>query len=500
MRQSRSTQRALLLALAALLGLAPPIAAIWQRGPPEESADGLALMQVAASTGVQSSLVAHHMKAPADDVESAPTTKQHSTLATILVGCSIAVVAVAFAVLIGRMAPSAEGGFGSRSIGLLGGTMLIANNTAGPTISLMPGLTQEAGWLPCILVMVTLAFVSAVCGNMLLDAVRRMPGNWDFSERVEFADILKHYLHPVVYCLGMCCFTAYLILTLMTYIIQTSQVIDYAFLDGFGCAFGLDFTKGFRCGTVEDSSTPFGDGVVLSVSLVLLAVMCGPMASKNLDDSIVAQVVAMGGLVVLAFSWLGLLCHRADFPTFDWLPAATPNLKGLISTMLFNFAFLSSLPSWACEKKPEVSVNLVFFLSLSFVVVIYTTLGIVGALALPPPRHGENLFSQLNNDGGFSSATVLVYPILQNFTSIPVFAIILRYNVMRLTSCGVRTATVIAFGVPWLLSVLFYTGKGFQNIAEFGGLTFSAIVNFGFPVLLFFIANVKFPLKEDAGH
>jgi hypothetical protein len=285
----------------------------------------------------------------------------------------------------------------------------------------------------------------------------------------------------------------------MTYIIQTSQVIDYAFLDGVGCAFGFDFTKGFRCGTVKDSSTPFGEGVVLSVSLILLALLCAPMASKNLDDSIVAQVVAMCGLVVLAASWLGLLCHRDGFPNFDHLPHATPNVKELISTMLFNFAFLSSLPSWACEKRPEVSVNRVFFLALSLVVVIYTTLGIVGALSLPPPSRGENLFSQLNSGGGFSSATVLAYPILQNFTSIPVFAIILRYNFMRLTSFGVLPATVMAFGVPWLLSVLFYTGKGFQHIADFGGFTFSAIVNFGFPILLLFITNLKLSPKGDTG-
>jgi amino acid permease len=158
--------------------------------------------------------------------------------------------------------------FGSKSIGLFGGSMLLANNVAGPTVSLMPALTQQAGWLVMVIVLVFVSVISAVCGKLLLAAMRGMPKNENFQMRVEFPDLLKFYLPRAWYHLSMLSYLGFMVMTLMTYVIQTAQVLDYASVHSIGCAWGLQLypSFGIMCGTEEYSSTPFGDCIVISAS------------------------------------------------------------------------------------------------------------------------------------------------------------------------------------------------------------------------------------------
>ncbi|CAE7307236.1 SPAC1F5.02, partial [Symbiodinium necroappetens] len=103
------------------------------------------------------------------------------------------------------------------------------------------------------------------------------------------------------------------------------------------------------------------------------------------------------------------------------LPVATTAQSSLVGTVLFNFAFTSTLPSWVNEKKAEVSVGATFWTVMGYVVVTYTVIGVVGGMAYPPfYTTDENLFSKLNAGGSrLGQATVAAYPMLQNVTSIP---------------------------------------------------------------------------------
>lgn len=389
--------------------------------------------------------------------------------------------------------PHRSSSFGSKSIGLWGGSMLLANNVAGPTVSLMPALTQQAGWLAMVVVLVSVGIVSAVCGKLLLAAMRGMPKNENFQMRVEFPDLLRFYLPRSWYLLSMLVYLGFMVLTLMTYVIQTAQVLDYAFVHSTGYAWGLQLYPDFgpMRGAETHSSTPFGDSTVVSVSFLVLAMVCGPLSYKNLDDNVPLQVLSIVGLTLLAAVWLTILPGMPDFPS--QLPMATSSVHNVIGTTLFNFAFVGSLPSWANEKLPEVSVNRSFAFSLGYVVIVYAAVGIVGGLAYEPYYvTDENLFSKLNVSGQLvARLTVFLYPILQNFTSIPVFSIILRYNFMQLGWLGPRAAANVAFALPWVLSIFFYTGHGFEMISNWGGLFFSSVVNFLLPVVLFALCGLR---------
>merc|ERR1712087_564819 len=99
-------------------------------------------------------------------------------------------------------------------------------------------------------------------------------------------------------------------------------------------------------------------------------------------------------------------------------------------------------------------------MGMGYVVVIYSVVGIIGGMAYKPfYMTDENLFSKLNAGGSrLGQATVTAYPMLQNFTSIPVFSILIRYNLIQ---SGVDSSTAFMFAVvlPWAMSIAFYTGR-----------------------------------------
>mmetsp|Transcript_85333 Transcript_85333/g.151193 ORF Transcript_85333/g.151193 Transcript_85333/m.151193 type:complete len:437 (-) Transcript_85333:107-1417(-) len=387
------------------------------------------------------------------------------------------------------------GSFGSKSIGLLGSVMLLTNNLAGPTVVLMPALAQEAGWLAMIATMIFLAELSAICGTMLLAAMRNIPGNEDFSLRVEYHDIVRNYFPDPIATLAIFCYHSYLTLTLMSYIISSAQVLDFAAMDFFGCAYGLELWPQIStlCGSTEDSSTPFGQVIVVPGSFLLVALICTPFAVKNLDDNVALQVFAIVGFTGIAGLWIYIMekeFFSRSVPTP--LPMATKSQGNLFSTLLFNFAFMSTIPSWANEKHSKVSVGWSFCLTMSYLVVVYATIGIVGGLAYPPYFDTDaTLFSKLNGSGSrMAEISVIAYPMLQNFTSIPVFSVLIRYNLNQ-AGWSARVSTVMAVGMPWVLSIPFYTGKGFENLSEVGGLWTSSVINFIVPVAVYCISRQR---------
>ncbi|CAL1134958.1 unnamed protein product [Cladocopium goreaui] len=372
----------------------------------------------------------------------------------------------------------------SKSIGLVGGVMLLINNLAGPTIVSMPALAQEAGWFSLFLVQAVVAGFSSLCGLMLIEAMRCIPGNHHFEQTIEFTNLASFYLPHQLYVGTMICYHINSILNLMSLIIQSGQVMDYIMLNVYGCAPGLQLglRAAYVCGTQTDSVTPFGDRLVLSSSMLAVALICAPFAVKNLDDNAI---------------WIALLLLEPAFPR-NALPSVTTSQSSLIGTVLFNFAFTSALPSWVNEKKSDVPVGVTFWTTMSFVVVLYSLVGIIGGMAYSPFYDtNENLFSKLNASGSrIGQITVAAYPMLQNVTSIPVLAILIRCNLIQ-GGVPSSAATFIAVALPWLMSIPFYTGSGFDTIAELGGLATSSVINFMIPLMMYVVAVGRKKEREE---
>merc|ERR1712032_45774 len=125
-------------------------------------------------------------------------------------------------------------------------------------------------------------------------------------------------------------------------------------------------------------------------------------------------------------------------------------------------------------------------------------IGIVGGMAFLPffAAGDETLFSKLNATGSqLARITVALYPLLQNLTSIPVFSILMRYNLLKM-GCGYYVAVFLAVVAPWVLSVPFYGSGGFQEIAQVGGMFVSPLVNLFIPAAMFY-CSVSARMSKD---
>jgi len=84
-------------------------------------------------------------------------------------------------------------------------------------------------------------------------------------------------------------------------------------------------------------------------------------------------------------------------------------------------------------------------------------------------------------------------------SSIPVFSIIIRYNLIE---SGVVTnkkaANFWAVIFPWIIGVFFYTGAGLDSVINWTSLFVNGLVNFIIPLLLYIMAHRKHPLRNNS--
>jgi hypothetical protein len=65
-----------------------------------------------------------------------------------------------------------------------------------------------------------------------------------------------------------------------------------------------------------------------------------------------------------------------------------------------------------------------------------------------------------------SQIACYVFPIANLVTSIPVFAIIVRYNIVNTGILPLWAANVVAVALPWALSLFFYAGNQLTQVGE----------------------------------
>ena len=75
-----------------------------------------------------------------------------------------------------------------------------------------------------------------------------------------------------------------------------------------------------------------------------------------------------------------------------------------------------------------------------------------------------------------------MFPLVAFVSSIPVFSIIIRYNLLHNKICNKFVANLIAVIMPWCIALPFYNGQGLDNVTNYSSLFFSILINFVIPV------------------
>jgi len=228
---------------------------------------------------------------------------------------------------------------------------------------------------------------------------------------------------------------------------------------------------------------------------VVILVIAIPLGYYNLDDNIIVQKVAYSIFMLIAiewfafFSWRGLDLKRVPF----W----GNNQSGVLGTIIFNYAYVVSVPSWVNEKKEGVSINKSLWGASLLSTSLFIIIGIMGAWCYEFDNDGQDLLDVINTSALthtdvfriISRVTVYLFPIVTQLSGIPVFSIIIRYNLLENQICGKFWANIWAVIFPWVVAVPFYTGSGLATIISWASLFVNGFINYIIPLLLFIMSH-----------
>jgi len=214
----------------------------------------------------------------------------------------------------------------------------------------------------------------------------------------------------------------------------------------------------------------------------------------NLDENIAIQIVSftMLGLLttvfIINYAYTGLDFHRVP------MIGDTSQFSAALGTVVFNYAYIILLPSWVNEKKAEVSVNKTIWYSGIGATVMYVLMGWLGAAAFPSVNANvldvlvsPHLPAGMNVSPGwhqFIQVCAMLFAMGIIGLGIPVFCIMMRYNLLVSRVCGANMALFWGNVFPYLVAWLLYQGDLSQTLIQWTGNTTNAAINFLAPLLL----------------
>ena len=80
-----------------------------------------------------------------------------------------------------------------------------------------------------------------------------------------------------------------------------------------------------------------------------------------------------------------------------------------------------------------------------------------------------------------------MFPIANLMSSIPVFSILIRYNLINSGICKKHTANLFAVLLPWVLSLFFYAGNQLSLLMSWSAAIFFVLLNFVIPLYMFIV-------------
>jgi len=387
---------------------------------------------------------------------------------------------------------------GAKAIGFVGSVAVLLNNLLGPGIANFPGMYQQSGWLVPTSLIVLCVVSSLASSAMLLASIRAYPGNKDYDVRVEYGTLCRHYLHRSVSVIFQGLFQLAMLSANVSNIIQTAQVCDYLFVDMAGASCTIELFPDFEvlCRASRSDITPFGAGkLLISAGMATVAVLSIPLGYWNLEENIRAQNTALLVILLSISLWVWIFCalglEEERVPTF------ASSYRNMGGTVLFNFMFVSTLPSWVCEKQPHVRPMRTITAVLMVSMVGYILVGLLGGMAFEPFFNSSNtLLSELQHISPeaprtlrvVAHSTIQAYSVSANMASIPIFCILMRYNLQDGMGISRFWASAISILVPFVLAIGFYCGEGFHTAVNLSGTFTCALVNLIGPSLFFICA------------
>ncbi|CAI5460741.1 unnamed protein product [Closterium sp. Yama58-4] len=353
---------------------------------------------------------------------------------------------------------------------------------------------------------------------MMCEAQQRIPGNKGFARRFEYCTLVRHYFGDRWYTLAQIGFNAGLLASNIASMIVTSQVLDSVVYRLAGTSYGLDYgqwpptfieslaTGGAGGNVCAWGTTTSGDcnRSVISLGFVLAMAVCVPFARLNLDDNMGFQWLSMLAQLLFSFEFAAQFLSNLFPGSPNYCagngPGRTPflglDISQVLGVCVFAYSYVSTIPSWANEKKPGVNVNRAIWLPASVGCALNILLGLLGAWAYKlvddaghPFKGTDNMLNML--DGQADAATACGHPHVSPATEfsvymwgffgyipgIPILAIMVRYNLQASGLFSDSAAFFWAVVAPWLLTAFFYQAQVLVQFCNWVAIICQGFIN-----------------------
>ncbi|TVY34724.1 hypothetical protein LSUB1_G005024 [Lachnellula subtilissima] len=384
------------------------------------------------------------------------------------------------------------------NIGFWGGMALLISSITGPGLTTIPLLFQQAGWVTPTITFLLFSVVSCLASLFLIETMSTIRGNESFQANVEFSTVAHLYLGKRAH-IGM---QVMLFLALQSVnissIIISNQTMDSLLIRLFHKTCAVSFTEGWVCATeVTSSGSPFDTYILFSFGYLISAAMVLPLSVMSLVQNIKFQIASVATLFFVIIVWIYIFAQHGLGQT---VPPVGNDQSTLIGFVLGNFAFITTIPSFINELSRTVSIHKTIIYPIIVCVILYVIIGLTGASSFAINDSSTLLatLSASNESRVLTTITDILFPVSVLVTSVPVFSIVIRYNLVRGNLCSNRYAILWASVLPWIIIIPLQT-KGFLVlIMNWASLIFGSTTNFIIPLILYISSKVYSASTADA--
>ncbi|KAF9315555.1 hypothetical protein BG003_002908 [Podila horticola] len=358
----------------------------------------------------------------------------------------------------------------------------------GPGLVTIPVVAQSAGWLPTILGFGLVALLSTLSSLFICEAMTEVPGNEYFQSNVEYSNLVLCFFgrryHLFV---QIVCFLA-MQTTNIASIAVSAQLFDNLLIKLFHRTCGIQIYPhpSFVCVTEQlPSASPFTGVMIMTAGVLLALAMILPLAVLKLSENIWLQLASFILIIFIVLQWIvTFFMHGLDTTL---VPIVGPDISQTFGTILFNYAFITTVPSWANAKKPSVSIHKSIGWSVTITTIIYLCVAIIGGMAFQIPAN-SSLIQAINSSPDatvLSQVTGYTFPIAALITSIPINIIVIRYNLIQSGACNMVWSNILSGVLPWLVAIPCMTGAGLTAVINWSSLFLVSTANFIIPFILY---------------
>ena len=365
-----------------------------------------------------------------------------------------------------------------------------------------------AGYVNATLLIVLFGLMSGLAASFLCEAMASIKGNDRFQSRVEMMSIARLSLPRYAYYCTLMIFIFNLLIQNISAIVESAQTTDATIVAIFGKSCGAEIypNQTFTCvggggqnfintTAIIIADSVFGDAWILSLGFILVALLAIPLGYWNLDDIIGVQIgagILLFGIIIAWMYEFGSRGLKYQVHAFGSHPANE------VGTTVFNYAYIVTVPSWINEKSPGISINKSIWSALLPAIVTFTLLGWIGALAIKTTSTTD-LLASLSTPETSTIAQIATYlfPWAALVSGIPIYSIIIRYNLIENNICTTTWANFWSVIFPWISAFCLMSGNLLNTALNWGSILTTIPLNLMLPAFLYIVAKQRIKDRQN---